>query len=127
MHVLNRRRTDKQRKTSNEVFMSLGMIQRRSVAIRQKWSEGERLRRDGLVPEMPILKEQPKISQAERVRIHLRDGTTYGALKIAAGWRKLGEDREVIETAWAAFQNGDRDGEAVEAGLEALRVRLKVE
>jgi hypothetical protein len=76
---------------------------------------------------MPILKEQPKISQAERVRIHLRDGNTYGALKIAAGWRKLGEDREVIETAWAAFQNGDRDGEAVEAGLEALRVRLKVE
>lgn len=128
-HVLNGRRIDKQRKTNEETRVSPELVYRRAKAVRQHWTEGERLRHDGLVPEMPILPKPPAISQAERVRSHLETGNTYGALKISAGWPKLGDVRAEVETAWRAYQHPDLfddPGAVVRAGLAALKSYLKV-
>ena len=126
-HALNRRRIDQQRKTDREPFVSPGLIRRRAEGIRQKWSEPVLADTvDDGRHHFPPPKPKPAISQAARVRSHLETGNAYGALKIAAGWRRLGQDREAVTKAWEAFQAGERDGLAVEAGLQALRVRLGV-
>ena len=129
-HALNGRRIDKARKTDEEPRISPQLLLRRAAAVRQRWSDRTRREREHLVPEMPPIKEPPAISQAERVRSHLRTGNTFGALKIAAGWAKLGDDREWIIAAWDAFQNAenyDEPGAVIQAGLLVLRERLKVD
>ncbi len=125
-HALNKRRIDKTRRTDRPPFVSPQLAYRRAAAIRQKWSEGERKRRDKMVPEMPLYRLPPAISQAERVREHIRSNNVYGALAVASGWRRPGWLVEVVQRAWAAWQAGRRDGSEVQAGLEALRKHLKV-
>ena len=82
------------------------------------------------MPEMPILKERPAISQAERVRDHLRTDNVYGCLLIASQWPRLGDIREAVTKAWEAYQRpeGFQDAPAViQEGLQALRERLGVD
>lgn len=132
-HVLNGRRIDKTRKADKDPFsISPELIYRRAAAVRQGWTDGERTAHDKLIPEMPLFKEPPTISQAARVKSHLQTGNDYGALKIAAGW-KMRIPNEVgfaIGEAWQAYQsNRTGNGQAgvvIGRGLAALREHLKV-
>jgi len=125
-YALNHRRINKMRRTNEEPRVSPQLIRRRAAAIRQKWDQGTRLRRGKRLPEMPLFKPPPPISQAERVREHLRSGNHYGALLVASGWKRPGWLAELVGKAWVAWQQGRRDGPEVAEGLEALRRHLGV-
>ena len=66
----------------------------------------------------------------EKLRKHMGDGDWRRALKLAAGWRFLGEHRDAIQRGWAAMSNpniyremGQDPDCLVAAGIKALHER----
>lgn len=46
-------------------------------------------------------------TQLEKLRNFMRAGDYYRALRLAAGWGRLGEARDAIQRGWAAMGNPD--------------------
>lgn len=72
-------------------------------------------------------------TQLERLRAYMAAGDWHRALRLAAGWARLGEHREVIQRGWAAMVNpqlyremGQDPDALVAAGIAALRARYGV-
>lgn len=74
------------------------------------------------------------VSAAEELRTLWAAGEYRRALKLAAGWPRLGEHKDAIQAGWAAASNRDfyrqlgKDPDAmVAAGLAAVAARYNLE
>jgi hypothetical protein len=67
-------------------------------------------------------------TKLEQLRNFMREGDHRAALKLAAGWSRLGEARDAIQRGWAALTNpdfyreiGKDPDELIRLGIEAIR------
>lgn len=72
-------------------------------------------------------------TQLASLRRFMREGDYHAALKLAAGWPRLGEHKDAIERAWAALNHANfyreigKDPDAlVQEGLQAIRERYNI-
>jgi hypothetical protein len=72
-------------------------------------------------------------TQLEKLQKFWSEGNFHACLRLAAGWPRLGEERDSITKAWAAYNHpelykemGHNPDELVEAGRQALARRYKL-
>ena len=68
-----------------------------------------------------------------KLKTHVAAGDHRAALKLAAGWPRLGEHKEAIQRGWAAMVNpdfyrqiGQDPGLLIAAGVVAIRERYRL-
>jgi len=72
------------------------------------------------------------ITKLEQLRQYMRAGDYHQALKLAAGWQRLGPARDDIQRAWAALNHpefyreiGQDPDRLVAAGIAAMTARYE--
>ena len=67
-------------------------------------------------------------TKIEQLRAYMRQGDYRRALRLAAGWPRLGDAKEAIQRGWAAMNNpgfyreiGKDPEELVRLGIDAIR------
>jgi len=69
-------------------------------------------------------------TKLEQLRNFMRAGDHRRALKLAAGWSRLGDARDAIQKGWAALSNpefyreiGQDPDNLVQRGIDAIRAK----
>lgn len=73
------------------------------------------------------------MTQLSQLKQFMKEGNHRAALKLAAGWSRLGEHKKQIQQGWSALQNpkfykeiGKDPDKLVECGIQSIRERYKI-